>query len=430
MTRRTSLTLFAVLTAVTVVLAANTLDLSARADTAAAASRTNVPLEGLSDPLKHYPYAPYGEGLAATPPMGWNGYNRFSRSVTDELVRAMARTLITSGLSRAGYTYVNLDGGWDLLARAPDGELQPDPSKFPHGIAALAAYVHSLGLRFGIYTSVGMRNCAGTSAGSYGHYEQDAATFAAWGVDYVKADWCWIPSHEYPHMSHLRMSQVLARELGKALLATGRSIVLDLNDWSDQPPAGRTRGLGNIWRSAPDIRDSYASMVMNFTRTIAFYTVAQRNHWNDPDMLEIGNGGMTPTEYRAMFSLWAEMAAPLIAGNDLTRMSPQTLAILSNEAVIAVDQDPLGGQGYPVSNAHGLWVLSKQLASGDRAVVLFNETNRAAAISTTVAAVGLSGSDRYVLTDLWTGAVTSTSGAISAEVPAHGAVMLTVTPQS
>jgi alpha-galactosidase len=433
LTRHTSLALFAALTAVTVILMAGTFGIPGSAGTASAVTRTDPAGDPPGDFANQRPrnaFGPYGGGLALTPPMGWNGYNRYSRDVTDGIVRSMARALVASGLSRAGYTYVNLDGGWDKLERAPDGELQPDPRKFPHGIAPLAAYVHALGLRFGIYTSIGYRNCAGTTAGSYGHYEQDARTFARWGIDYVKADWCWVPTRKYPDMSHAAISELLAREFGAALLSSGRRIVLDLNDWSDQPPSGRSRGLGNMWRSAPDIRDTYTSMVSNFTRNLAYYTSASPDRWNDPDMLEVGNGGMTATEYRAMFSLWAEMAAPLIAGNDLTRMGPQTLAILSNQAIIAVDQDPLGSQGRPVMDHKGLWVLTKPLANGGRAIVLFNQTNRQQPIFTSVADIGLTGSDHYLLTDLWSGALTSTTGDIGAVVPAHGVVMLTVTPQT
>jgi alpha-galactosidase len=416
---------------VTVVLIAGTFGLPASNGTPSIASaRSDAPTAETSfiNHIARDLYPQYGSGLAATPPMGWNGYNRYSRSVTDPIVRAMARELVASGLSRLGYRYVNLDGGWDQLDRAPNGELQPDKRKFPYGIAPLAAYVHSLGLKFGIYTSVGYRNCAGTSAGSYGHYEQDAQTFASWGVDYVKADWCWIPSRRYPNMSHVSMSQVLARQLGAALAASGRSMVLDLNDWSDRPPSGRPRDLGNMWRTASDIRDTYVSMLSNFKRNVAFYHASSRDHWNDPDMLEVGNGGMTATEYRTMFTLWAEMAAPLIAGNDLTHMSPQTLSILSNQAVIAVDQDPLGAQGRPVTDHDGLWVLTKPLVSGDPVIVLFNETNRQATISTTASAVGAAGAQGYLLTNLWSGAVTTTTADISAPVPPHGVVMLTVTP--
>jgi alpha-galactosidase len=362
--------------------------------------------------------------------MGWNPYNHWGRSATAGTVRAMALAIVTSGMKALGYTYVNLDGGWDELARGPQGELQPDPAKFPHGIKPIADYVHALGLKFGIYTSAGSRNCAGTSAGSFGHYQQDANTFASWGVDYVKLDWCFIPATGFPDMSHVALSQMLARKFAEALRATGRKMLLNLNDWSD-PSAPRWAGyLGNTWRTAFDISDSYSSLVENFQRDVADYVYARPGRWNDPDMLEVGNRGLTPVEQQTQFTLWAELSAPLIAGNDLTHMSRDAFAILTNAGVIAVDQDPLGAQGYPISSRGQHWVLTKPLASGGRAVVLFDQGDRAATIRTTVSAIGLSGSRLYELRNLWTGIVTTTDGPISALVPAHGAVMVVVSPQA
>src|SRR5436305_3165110 len=180
--------------------------------------------------LPRDPSGPYGDGLAVTPPMGWNGYNHFHHAVTADTVRAMARVLVTSGMKALGYTYVNLDGGWDLPKRSADGELVPDPKKFPQGIGPVAGYVHALGLKFGIYASAGLKNCARTSAGSYGHYVQDADTFASWGVDYVKLDWCDIPFGDYAGVDHAVLGSHLARQFGEAILATGRRMMLDLND--------------------------------------------------------------------------------------------------------------------------------------------------------------------------------------------------------
>jgi alpha-galactosidase len=280
-------------------------------------------------------------GLARTPPMGWNGYNHFSRNVTASIVETEARAIVASGMKAAGYTYVNLDGGWDLLQRGAAGQLQPDPANFPAGIKPLADYVHSLGLKFGIYTSIGAENCAGTSAGSYGHYAQDAKTFASWGVDYVKVDWCDVPTQNYPGMTQTQVAQMLGTQMRDALAATGRPMVFDYNvnrlcpdDCSDWTWGA---GVANLWRTAPDISDHYTTMVRNFTDDVQQYAYAGPGGWNDPDMLEVGNGGMTTTEYQSMFSLWAEMAAPLIAGNDLTTMSATIRAILTNRQVIAVD---------------------------------------------------------------------------------------------
>jgi alpha-galactosidase len=283
--------------------------------------------------------------------------------------------------------------------------------------------VHALGLKFGIYTSAGVRNCAGTSAGSYGHYWQDAAAFASWGVDYLKLDWCRVPYQDFPHMTHAQVGQVLASEMGQALAATGRSIVYDVNDWTDDAPWTWAPRLSHMWRTTPDIHDKYASLVWNFTHNVNRFTTARPGGWNDPDMLEIGNGGMSDAEYRSQFSLWSEMAAPLIAGNDLPAMSQATQAILTNSAVIAVDQDPMGMQGYPVASAGGHWVLTKPLANGDRAVVLFNQSDKPATITTSATQLGLPIGLEYMLVDLWSGTTRDTEEVISATVPAHSVVM-------
>ena len=389
-------------------------------------ARTDGAVAHLSPALPPYAFVPYGNGLAVTPPMGWNPYNHFGRGATAATVRAMALVLVTSGMKSLGYTYVNLDGGWDLKQRNAEGELQPDPRKFPNGIKPLADYVHALGLKFGIYTSAGYENCAGTSAGSYAHYKQDTALFASWGVDYVKLDWCFLPVKTFSGMSQVGLSEMLAKKFEEAMAASGRQMVLDLNDTESTSPI--TSGLGNMWRIAPDIRNTYESMVANFSRDVRHYPTAGPDHWNDPDMLEVGNGGMTLNEQRTEFTLWAELAAPLIAGNDLTHMSHDIFSILTNGAVIAVDQDPLGAQGYPVTNRGGRWVLTKPLANGDRAVVLFNQTDRNATIATTVGAIGLAGAPEYQLRNLWTGAVVTSKAAISVTVPPHGVVMYVVSP--
>ena len=368
---------------------------------------------------------PRHAGVALTPPMGWNGFNHFHLAVTEATVEEEARALVDSGMREAGYRYVNLDGGWDLHQRSTDGSLQSDPRKFPHGIRPVAAYVHSLGLKFGIYTSAGVLNCAGTSAGSYGHYPRDAAMFASWGVDYLKLDWCYIPYRNYPHLTHAQVSRELASQMLTALDQTGRPILYDVNATEDQPWTW-AGDLSHLWRTAPDSRDTYGSMLYNFQSNVGWHEYAKPGRWNDPDMLEVGNGGMSLVEYRAQFSLWAEMAAPLIAGNDLVAMSPATRSILTNREVISVDQDPLGVQGYPIASAGGHWVLAKPLADGDRAVVLFNETNRPAVISTTLPQIGFQNQRTCDLIDLWTGEVSEGAGTISSVVPAHGVVMYEV----
>lgn len=423
---RPFLSTVAFLTAAGLVVVAAMLDPLPATDVAAnGVARTGVVAVHFSPALPPYAFIPYGNGLALTPPMGWNPYNHFGRGATADTVRAMALALVTSGMKGLGYTYVNLDGGWDLMQRTASGQLQPDPKKFPQGIKPVADYVHSLGLKFGIYTSAGFENCARTSAGSYGHYEQDAALFASWGVDYVKLDWCYMPVQLYTSKSHAALNSKLAKKFGDAIIASGRSMVLDVND-AEPSSALWAPELANVLRTALDIQDSYSSVVANFLRDVGQYRVARPDHWNDPDMLEVGNGGLSLAEQRTQFSLWAELAAPLIAGNDLTHMSHAVFSILTNSAVIAVDQDALGVQGYPVTNRNGQWVLTKPLANGDRAVVLFNQTNRSATISTSIAAIGLSGAPEYQLRNVWTGAVVTTRRTISVAVPAHGVVMYVV----
>ena len=365
-------------------------------------------------------------GVAMLPPMGWNGFNHFHLAVNATTVEAAARAMVSSGMKAAGYTYVNLDGGWNLRWRSAGGALVADPTKFPRGIKNLADYVHSLGLKFGIYASAGVANCAGTSAGSYGHYRPDAALFASWGVDYLKLDWCRIPYRNFSNLGRQQVNQLLATQMGDALTATGRLMVYDVNDTTSEAPVRWERGPGNVWRTTKDAEDTYQSMLLGFSHNVGRYKQAGRGSWNDPDMLEIGNGGMSLTEYQSEFSLWAEMAAPLIAGNDLTRMSAVTRGILTNQAVIAVDQDPLGRQGYPVDSAGGHWVLVKPLVNGDRAVVLFNQTGAPATISAQVRQLGFARAAGYSLVDLWSGSVTETAGVLSAVVPAHGVVMYRV----
>jgi len=368
--------------------------------------------------------------VAAVPPMGWNGYNHWGPGVTGAIVRRDARALVSSGMAALGYEYVNLDGGWDRPRRDARGALQADPAKFPGGIRELAGYVHSLGLKFGIYASAGTANCSGTSAGSYGHYRQDAAAFAAWGVDFVKLDYCRVPVPLTP-----RVARDLAAQMSRALAATGRPIVLDVNDASgarDHDLAWTwARGTGaQLWRVSSDITSSYRSMVSHLAGPASGHSFdlqlpgyAGPGGWNDPDMLEVGNAGLTAAGARAEFSLWAEEAAPLIAGNDLTAMTPAARRTLTNARVIAVDQDPLGRQGRAVRGGGGHWVLVKPLAGGAVAVVLFNQTPAVAVISTTAAAVGLPPAASYRLRDLWARSTGSTAGTIRARVPPHGVVM-------
>jgi alpha-galactosidase len=330
------------------------------------------------------------------------------------------------GMQAAGYQYVNIDDCWMSSNRDSSGNLTANSSKFPDGIAAVASFVHSLGLKLGIYEDAGTSTCAGYP-GSYGHEQQDARLFASWGVDYLKYDWCNIPWNDFPGQSHQQIAQTLYTRVRDALAATGRPIVFSMcNGWDGSvQPATWAGPVANLWRTTGDIQANFGSMLNNFHINVGLAQYAGPGAWNDPDMLEIGNG-MSNVENQSEFSLWAEMAAPLIEGSNLAGASQSTLSILTNRAVIAVDQDSLGKQGTEVASSGGHDVLAKPLANGDVSVALFNETNSTATISTTANAIGKGGSSSYTLTDLWSGAVSTTSGTISASVPAHGTVMFRV----
>ncbi|MGH3648912.1 MAG: CBM35 domain-containing protein, partial [Micromonosporaceae bacterium] len=361
-------------------------------------------------------------GMARTPPMGFNNWNttHCRADFNEAMIKGIADIFVSRGLKAAGYEYVNIDDCWAKPQRDANGNLVPDPVRFPNGIKALADYVHSKGLKFGIYTSAGTKTCNTAGfPGALGHEYQDARLFASWGVDYLKYDNC-----------NNQGVDAIQRytKMRDALAATGRPIVYSICEWGRSDPKVWTWGknVGNLWRTTGDISDNWTSMIgkAQFNRNLPQY--AGPGHWNDPDMLEVGNGGMTATEYRTHFSLWAMMAAPLLIGSDLRKVNEDTFTILKNTDVIAVDQDPLGRQATVISNSSGRVVYSKVLANGDRAVALSNETTTTATIGTSAAAIGLGGSASYTLKDLWTKSSRTTTGSISASVPPHGTVMYRV----
>jgi len=370
------------------------------------------------------------DGLALTPPMGWNDWNAFGCNVSAQLVEQTAAAMVADGMKAAGYDYVNIDDCWAEPQRDASGNLVPNPAKFPDGIKPVADYVHSLGMKLGIYEDSGTHTCSSSGfPGSLGHEYQDALTFAEWGVDYLKYDDCDIPASGQNVAATVQRYDTMRDALLAARAKTGHAIVFSICEKTDYGvPNSTWPTVGNLWRTTGDIHDTFSSMLSNFTQNVQLASLARPGAWNDPDMLEVGNGGMSVTEEQSEFSLWAEMAAPLIAGTDLRSASAATLATYENRAVIAVDQDPLGEQGSAVQDANGLWVLTKPLANGDRAVVLFNSTGSAAPISTTAAQVGLAASPSYTLTDLWQGGTSDTTGTISGTVPAHGVLMYDVAP--
>jgi alpha-galactosidase len=360
-------------------------------------------------------------GLALTPPMGFNDWNSFGCNVDEQLIKQTADFFVTSGLKDAGYEYVNIDDCWSEKQRSADGHLVPDPVKFPDGIKGTADYVHSKGLKLGIYSSAGDKTCAGYPA-SFGHETTDANDFAAWGVDYLKYDNC--GSRDTPETEAGYIDRY--SRMRDAIAATGRPMVYSLCEWGNFDPANWAGDVGNLWRTTGDISDNWNSLKSIIRKNMGLYAAAKPGAWNDPDMLEVGNGGMTDTEYRTHFGLWSMMAAPLLIGSDLREATPATMEILSNSEIIALDQDSLGKQAKPIADGNGHVVFAKPLANGDVAVALYNESDSAATISTSASAAGLPHAAAYKLRDVWQHSNTETAGTISASVPAHGTAIYRV----
>jgi len=355
--------------------------------------------------------------LAATPPMGWNSWNHFACKVTADDVRAAADAIATNGMKDAGYIYVNVDDCWEG-DRDAEGRIQTN-AKFGD-MKALADYVHSKGLKIGIYSSPGPKTCA-RHEGSFGHEEQDAQQYAAWGFDYLKYDWC--SAEKVYQRSEM---QAVYQKMHDALVRTSRPIVFSLCQYGYERVWhwGATVG-GNLWRTTEDISDKYDRMsVIGFDQD-GLEPFAGPGHWNDPDMLEVGNGGMNHDEYITHMSLWVLLAAPLLAGNDLAKMTPETLDILTNKEVIAVDQDPRGVQGRRVAQEGPLEVWAKPLADGSVAVGLFNRGESNNAVTVDFRNLGLRRS--ATVRNLWTHAdLGSFAGSYTADVPRHGAVLIRV----
>jgi len=355
------------------------------------------------------------QNLAATPPMGWNSWNHFAERVDDQTVRATADALVSTGLRDAGYVYLNIDDTWQGQ-RDANGFMQAN-QKFPD-MKALADYVHSKGLKLGIYSSPGRKTCAGYE-GTLGHEQQDAQTYANWGIDYLKYDWC--------QSSGTRDQMIAAyTKMHDAIKKTGRPIVFSLCEygWNKVWEWGPSVG-GNLWRTTGDISDDYRVMAEIGFNQNGLEKFAGPGHWNDPDMLEVGNGGMNDDEYRTHFSLWSILAAPLIAGNDLSRMTPYTLAILTNREVIAVDQDPLGKQGYRVSQEGPFEVWMKPMADGSKVVGLFNRQRTTEQMTVNFSQIGVQG--EASIRDLWLHKDLGTfKESYSAFVPRHGVVLVRI----
>lgn len=381
------------------------------------------------------------EGLALTPPMGWNSWNTFQANIDEKLVKQTADLMVSSGMKDAGYTYLVLDDGWMAHERdAKTGDLIPDPVKFPSGMKALVDYVHGKGLKFGLYNCAGTKTCGGYP-GTRGYEYQDARFYAALDIDYLKYDWC-------------NTEGITAKEaygtMSKALKTAGKPIVFSICEWGDNQPWTWAETYGQLWRTTGDIsacfdcenkHDTWSSWgvmkIVDMRKDIRKY--AGPGHWNDPDMLEVGNG-MKVKEDRAHFSLWAMMAAPLIAGNDIRKMSKETQDILINKEVIAIDQDARGVQGYATLIGDSLEAWIKPLQNNNVAVCFLNRSQRSQTIkydwSKMPVADSVSGTfinfnnANFMLRDVWKKAnAGDTKKPFNATIPAHDVVMLMLTKE-
>jgi len=366
-------------------------------------------------------------GLARTPPMGWNSWNKFQCNVSEKLIKEAADAMVRTGMRDAGYQYVVIDDCWQV-SRDANGNIVADPQRFPDGIKAVADYVHSQGLKFGIYSDAGTGTCE-NRPGSRGYEFQDARQYSAWGVDYLKYDWC---NHSTQDSS---ASYSIMRD---ALAKSGRPIVFSLCEWGSTKPWLWAKDVGNLWRTTGDITDKWDTkeksdnigvlQILDLQDGLESY--AGPGHWNDPDMLEVGNGGMTATEYRSHFSLWCLLAAPLMAGNDIRNMSSETRDILTNKEVIAVNQDPLGRQGRRVKRTGDTEVWAKEMSDGSRAVGLLNRGNGEQKIAVGWTDIGYPAQLRASVRDLWAHKnLDSAKGGVSLMVPSHGMVILLVRPE-
>jgi hypothetical protein len=374
----------------------------------------------------------------ATPPMGWASWNTFTAKINYNVIKGQADALVSSGLKDAGYQYVNIDEGWWQGTRDSAGNITVDTAEWPGGMKAIADYIHGKGLKAGIYTDAGRDGCgyyyptgrpAAPGSGSEGHYDQDFLQFSKWGFDFVKVDWC---GGDKEGLNAKSAYQAISDSISKASAQTGRPLVLSICNWGNQSPWDWAPAMSTMWRTSQDIIYSGESPSMD--RVLRNFDAAQHpsaqsaGHYNDPDMLMVGMPGFSAAQNRSHMSLWAISGAPLLAGNNLATMSSETKTILTNRDVLAVDQDSLGRQGTKVAEAStGLQVYSKTLSgAGRRAVVLLNRTGSAASITARWSDLGLTGN--ATVRNLWSGAdVGSFSSSYATSVPAHEAVLLTIT---
>jgi alpha-galactosidase len=378
-------------------------------------------------------------GLAPTPPMGWNSWNKFGCDVNEALIRQTADAMSATGMKDAGYEFIVIDDCWQI-ARDAKGNIVADSTRFPSGMKALADYVHSKGLKFGLYSCAGTKTCAGRPGG-HGYEKLDAEMYARWGVDYLKYDWCNTAGQKAPE------SYKVMRD---ALYAAARPIVFSICEWGDNKPWEWAGEAGNLWRTTGDISPVFDGRVNHGTwSSLGVMTIVELRgdiraaagpgHWNDPDMLEVGNG-MSVAEDRSHFTLWCMMAAPLMSGNDLRSMSPDARVILTNTEVIAVDQDLLGIQGFMIDRKDSVETWAKPMVKGEWAVAFLNrsitpKTFRfdwaTTAIKDTLSHRTMDASvATYGIRDLWLKKDTGTTAApFEATIPSHDIVVLKLVPR-
>jgi alpha-galactosidase len=365
------------------------------------------------------------DGLAPTPPMGWNSWNTFAADINEQLVRDMADAIAASGMQAAGYTYIVLDDTWSARQRDADGNLVAHPKKFPSGMKALGDYLHDKGFKFGIYNCAGTKTCAGYPGG-HQHEELDARTYASWGVDYLKYDWCNTEGLD-PKVQYTKMRD--------ALHAAGRPVVFSMCEWGQSNPWRWAKDIGHLWRTTGDITDCWdckkrwsVGWKHILDSQVGLEGYAGPEHWNDPDMLEVGNEGLTFAESRAHFSLWCMLAAPLMAGNDVRHMTPEIRDLLIDPDAIAIDQDPLGKQGYRVWSGDGYEIWIRDLTDNDRAVCILNTGDEPAEIEFAWNKLDTMGG-RYTIRDLWAKQDAGTTDApFRRTIDSHDVALLRLTP--
>jgi len=346
--------------------------------------------------------------------MGWNSWNKFGCDVSEGLIREMTEAVVSSGMQAAGYQFVNIDDCWQV-DRDSQGNIIADPARFPSGMKALADYVHSKGLKLGLYTDAGTLTCA-KRPGSLNHEVQDAKTYAGWGIDYVKIDWCAAEGLD-PEVQYGKFRDALAQ--------SGRPIMFSICNWGVKAPWRWGPHTGNLWRTTGDISDSYASMSLIGFGQNGLEKFAGPGHWNDPDMLEIGNGHMNRDEDRTHMALWALLAAPLLAGNDLRTMTPETKELLTNPEVLAIDQDAKGVQAHRVWQEGPLEIWARPLADGSHAVGLFNSSESPIKMTLDFKTIGAGASAK--LRDLLDHKNLGTlQNSYTVEMPKHGVVLVKV----